>query len=176
MDVGLEDVGEADAVLVEQGQHPVDVALRVDHEGDLAVVHEVAAVAERRGLDGDDGAGRTSQTHPHGATGGDPGLGAAGHGDGVEALGDEQVGHRLRAVARGADDVDAGRAVDLAEAGGELAHRHEDGAGHVGLGVLGALADVDGGAVVPLGGVVLDRDLGRLLGHAIPLLGVGPCC
>ena len=45
VDVGLEDVGEPDAVLVEQAQHPVDVALRVDHERDLAVVDEVAAVA-----------------------------------------------------------------------------------------------------------------------------------
>ena len=55
VDVGLEDVGEPDAVLLEQVQHPVDVALRVDHEGDLAVVDEVAAVAQRRGVDGEDG-------------------------------------------------------------------------------------------------------------------------
>ena len=48
VDVGLEDVGEAHAVLVEQVEDAVDVALRVDHEGDLAVVDEVAAVAERR--------------------------------------------------------------------------------------------------------------------------------
>ena len=54
VDVGLEDVGEAHAVLVEQREDAVDVALRVDHEGDLAVVHEVAAVAEGGRLDGDD--------------------------------------------------------------------------------------------------------------------------
>ena len=46
--------GEPDAVLVEQGQHPVDVALRVDHERDLAVVDEVAAVAQGRRVDRDD--------------------------------------------------------------------------------------------------------------------------
>ena len=69
VDVGLEDVGEAYAVLVEQGQDPVDVALRVDHDGDLAVVHEVGAVAERRRLDRDDGESTTSQTHLHGAAG-----------------------------------------------------------------------------------------------------------
>ena len=55
VDVGLEDVGEAYAVLVEEGQHAVDVALRVDHERDLAVVHEVAAVAEGGGVDHEDG-------------------------------------------------------------------------------------------------------------------------
>ena len=83
VDVGLEDVGEAHVVLLEQGEDAVDVALRVDHEGDLAVVHEVAAVAERRGLDRDDG-DATSQA-PHGAAGLDPG-GTAGD-RGVEARG-----------------------------------------------------------------------------------------
>ncbi len=55
VDVGLEDVREAYGVLVEEGQHAVDVALRVDDERDLAVVHEVAAVAEGRGVDHEDG-------------------------------------------------------------------------------------------------------------------------
>ena len=32
----------------------VDVALRVDHQGDLAVMDEVAAITERWGLDDDD--------------------------------------------------------------------------------------------------------------------------
>ena len=55
VDVGLEDVGEPDVVFLEQVQHPVDVALRVDHERDLAVVDEVAAVAQGGRLDRDDG-------------------------------------------------------------------------------------------------------------------------
>ncbi len=42
-------------MLAEQGEHPVDVALRVDDEGDLAVVDEVAAVSQGGGVDDDDG-------------------------------------------------------------------------------------------------------------------------
>jgi hypothetical protein len=57
VDVGLEDVGQAHAVLVQQLEHPVDVSLRVDHECDVAVVGEVAAVTEGGGLDRDDGEG-----------------------------------------------------------------------------------------------------------------------
>ena len=55
VDVGLEDVGEPDPVLLEQGEDPVDVALGVDHERDLTVVNEVGPVTQRRGLDGNDG-------------------------------------------------------------------------------------------------------------------------
>ncbi len=51
VDVGLGDVGDAHPELVDQGEDPVDVALRVDDEGDLAVVGEVAAVAEAGGGD-----------------------------------------------------------------------------------------------------------------------------
>lgn len=54
VDVGLEDVGQAHVVLGQQIEDPVDVALRVDHERDLAVVDQVAAVAQGRGLDRDD--------------------------------------------------------------------------------------------------------------------------
>jgi hypothetical protein len=54
VDVGLEDVGEPRPRVVEQGEHAVDVALRVDHQGHLAVVHEVAAVAQGGSLDRDD--------------------------------------------------------------------------------------------------------------------------
>ncbi len=52
VDVGLEDVGRLDPVVVEQGEYPVDVALRIDDESDLAVMDDVAPVAERGGLDG----------------------------------------------------------------------------------------------------------------------------
>ena len=38
VDVRLEHVGDAHAPLLRQGEHPVDVTLRIDHEGDLAVV------------------------------------------------------------------------------------------------------------------------------------------
>ena len=52
--VRLEDVGDPDATLGRQGQYPADIALRVDDEGQLPVVREIAAVAERRGVDGHD--------------------------------------------------------------------------------------------------------------------------
>jgi len=57
VDVGLEDVGDLHPVGAREVLDPVDVALGVDDEGDLAVVHEIAAVAERAGLDGGDGDG-----------------------------------------------------------------------------------------------------------------------
>src|SRR5690606_25470721 len=54
VDVGLEDVGQRDAEVVEKVDDAVDVALRVDDGRDLAVGDEVAAVAEGGGLDGVD--------------------------------------------------------------------------------------------------------------------------
>ena len=59
VDVGFEDVGDPNAGRGGQVQDPVDVALRVDHEGDPPVVDQVAAVAQRRRLD----------RHDRGATG-----------------------------------------------------------------------------------------------------------
>jgi hypothetical protein len=49
--VRLCNVGDLNAKLGGRLQHPVDVALRIDHEGDLPVGDQVAAVAQRRGLD-----------------------------------------------------------------------------------------------------------------------------
>jgi len=57
MDVGLEDVRQPQAILGEQGQDAVDVPLRVHHEGNLAVMHEVTAVAQRGRLQRDYGDG-----------------------------------------------------------------------------------------------------------------------
>ncbi|WP_418605553.1 hypothetical protein [Georgenia sp. SUBG003] len=57
VDVGLEHVGDPDAGTGGRIEDAVDVALRVDDEGDLAVVGQVAAVTERGGLDGDDRGG-----------------------------------------------------------------------------------------------------------------------
>jgi hypothetical protein len=54
VDVRLEHVRDAQATRLGDGQHPVDVALRVDDHGDGAVVGDVGAVAERRGVQGDD--------------------------------------------------------------------------------------------------------------------------
>jgi hypothetical protein len=54
VEVGLEDVGDPNPVGGGQVEDAVDVTLRVDHECDLAVVHEIAAIAERRGVDGQD--------------------------------------------------------------------------------------------------------------------------
>ena len=47
-------MGDAHPGAAGEVEHSVDVALRVDDEADLAVVDEVAAVAEGRCLDGED--------------------------------------------------------------------------------------------------------------------------
>jgi hypothetical protein len=49
--VCLGHVGDPHAGVGGQGDDPVDVPLRVDDQGGLAVMHQVAAVAERRCLD-----------------------------------------------------------------------------------------------------------------------------
>ncbi len=54
MEVGLEHVRDLDALLLREGEHPVDVTLRVDDQRRRAVVGQVAAVSEGGGLDGDD--------------------------------------------------------------------------------------------------------------------------
>jgi len=51
VDVGLEDMSQPNAVVPDDLQDAVDVALRVDDERHLAVVDEIAAVAERRCFD-----------------------------------------------------------------------------------------------------------------------------
>ena len=61
--VGLEDVGDPHPRPLRQGEHPVDVTLRVDHQGDLTVMGQVAAVAQGRGVDRDDGDHRTRSSH-----------------------------------------------------------------------------------------------------------------
>ena len=51
VDVGLEHVGHRDPAVGGQGEYPVDVALRVDHERGRAVGDQIAPVAQRRRLD-----------------------------------------------------------------------------------------------------------------------------
>jgi hypothetical protein len=48
VDVGLHHVADLQPALDDQVQDPVDVALGVHHDGDLAVGCQVAAVAETR--------------------------------------------------------------------------------------------------------------------------------
>jgi hypothetical protein len=50
VDMGLEDIGQPDVVLLQDRQDPVDVSLQVDDQGDIAVMDDVAAVAESGGL------------------------------------------------------------------------------------------------------------------------------
>jgi hypothetical protein len=52
--MGLEDMRQPNAVLVQQIENAVDVSLRVDHEGHLAVVHKVTAVPETRRFERND--------------------------------------------------------------------------------------------------------------------------
>ena len=55
MEVGLEHVGDLHAFGGGEVQDPVDVTLRVDDARHRAVMDQVAAVAQTRGLDGNDG-------------------------------------------------------------------------------------------------------------------------
>ena len=55
VDVSLKNVSYPHAGGLSQPKHPVDVTLRVDHQGNLTVMDEVAAVPQGRGLDRDDG-------------------------------------------------------------------------------------------------------------------------
>ena len=62
--VGLEDVGDPHPPGRGQGQHPVDVPLRVDDQGDLPVMREVTPVAQRGRVNGHDlDAGSCRGTH-----------------------------------------------------------------------------------------------------------------
>ena len=54
VDVGLEHVRDAQPTRLGDGQHSVDVALRVDHHGDRSVVSDIRTVTQRRGVQGDD--------------------------------------------------------------------------------------------------------------------------
>ena len=54
VDVGLDDMGHVEAVLMEHVEDAVDVALRIDDHGLRAVMRDVAAIPQRGGLDGDD--------------------------------------------------------------------------------------------------------------------------
>jgi hypothetical protein len=51
VDVRLQDMGGPHTAFDQQAEHPVDVALRVDHHGDLPVVDDVAAVTQAGGLE-----------------------------------------------------------------------------------------------------------------------------
>ena len=51
MDVGFEYVGDLHAAFGGEVEYPVDVALWVDHHGDVTVGDQVAAVAETGGFD-----------------------------------------------------------------------------------------------------------------------------
>lgn len=53
VEVGLGDVADANAGVLHRRQNPVEIALRVDHQRVGAVVDDVAAIPERRGLDDD---------------------------------------------------------------------------------------------------------------------------
>ena len=143
VDVGLEDVREPHPVGLEHVEHPVDVALGVDHEGDPPVVDEVAAVTQGGGLDHPDGQGGGPRVLDRPA-GLDPLQGAADHVDRVEAGRTQDVGHGVAAVAGATDHDDRAVAVHLVEASRELTHRDVDRPRHVAAGELLALADVEG--------------------------------
>ena len=55
VDVGLEDVGDPHAGRLGDAEDAVVVALRVDHQGDLAVVGQIGAVTQARGVQGENG-------------------------------------------------------------------------------------------------------------------------
>ncbi len=68
VDVGLEHVGDPHPDRASRVDEPADVALRVDHDGHVAVVDEVAAIPQTSGLQGHDLGSRHGA--PFGAKGG----------------------------------------------------------------------------------------------------------
>ena len=56
--VRLEHVADRHSQPGRQRQHPVDVTLRVHHKRPLPVVHQIASIAQRRSVNGDDLHGR----------------------------------------------------------------------------------------------------------------------
>ena len=64
MDVGLDHMAEARTTLGEQGEHSVDIALRVHNNRLSACEDRVAPIAQLGGLDGRD-VGRHPRTIPH---------------------------------------------------------------------------------------------------------------
>jgi hypothetical protein len=60
VDVGLEDMRDPDPALLGEAEHAVDVTLRIHHQRDPPVMGEIAAVAQRRGFDRNDGHHRGS--------------------------------------------------------------------------------------------------------------------
>ncbi|BCW64120.1 hypothetical protein StoSoilB22_30930 [Arthrobacter sp. StoSoilB22] len=54
MEVGFGNVRNTDARVPRSGFHPVNVSLGINYQSHIAVVHKVAAVAQRRSFDDDD--------------------------------------------------------------------------------------------------------------------------
>jgi hypothetical protein len=54
VDMGLDHVGDPQSVFGDDGQYPVDVALRVDDHGVVPIVGDIAAVAQRGCVERDD--------------------------------------------------------------------------------------------------------------------------
>ena len=172
VDVGLEDVGQPHLVLLQQVQDAVDVALRVDHEGDLAVVDHVAAVAERGRLDRNDrqvGAHQAGSLFVSGRSGSTCAVswGGTPRSRPVARIAPRRPcrrprsRRRTRTRAAGQSSRHCGcprrtrrtpaALVQLSQPGGQLPHRHQGRARHVAGDVLARFADVHHGGAVRSG-------------------------
>ncbi len=156
--VRLDDVGEAQAALVQDGEQAVEVALRVDDHRHGAVVHQVGPVAQRRRRHGDDDQLASLRTEGQVSPGVDPGERAAGDRSRLDAAVEQRVGDRTAAVARAADHEHGTVRRDLREV--DLGGRREQGPGDVARGVLVGLPDVEQQDLVATGGELVDVDLG----------------
>lgn len=133
VDVGLEDVAEAYSRRVQQHPDPVGVALRIHDQGHLAVVGEIAPVAQPRRLDDLD-RHRSCGGLLHRAHGPcDAGLlqraaltpplqDSAGEGAGVVAVAAQPCADAVRAATGPADHQDGSGGVEFAEPVGDLVH------------------------------------------------------
>ena len=113
-----------------------------------------------------------------GVDGAGPLVDAAGEGlDVIEALLAEPHGYVEGAGSVVAEDDGGAVGVELLEMGGDVAHGDVGGAGYGGDLELPGFADVEQqgrGRLVALGGVGVDRDLGRKgVGHAVRIPGAG---
>ncbi len=150
--VGLHDVRQGPCVLLQDGHHAVDVALRVDHDRLVVERDDVRAVTEVVGVQRDHGG--PASGHPRTAldrlAGHDPRARAAQDVHRLPAVAGQPVARRHRPVARLADDEQLLVGRQLVQAHRDQRQGDVEGAGDVACHVLVHLAHVDEGQL-PLG-------------------------
>jgi hypothetical protein len=142
VDVRLEHVGQPHTAVFQRRQDPVDITLRIHHERDRTVMHQITAITQRRGIDSHDLHHVVLAAHDR-PTGGDPGAGAATDRDRIAPGRGQRSRGGAAAVTARTDHIDTIIAGQFIDASGQAAQRHQLGAGHVTVGVLRGLAHIN---------------------------------